>query len=64
MGELKPCKCGAIPEIETIPCGIWKDRGVRYIVKCFACGNSYGFWHDKSYAIENWNRHQPPEAEK
>lgn len=54
--ELKNCHCGGFPEMERIPCGVTRDRGVRYIVKCYNCGKSFGYAFSEKDAADAWNR--------
>lgn len=54
--ELKPCKCGNIPELVEIPVGVFVNKGLRYMVKCFNCKSSLGFWISPNDAIDDWNR--------
>lgn len=42
--------------MERIPCGVTRDRGVRYIVKCYNCGKSFGYAFSEKDAADAWNR--------
>lgn len=55
INKLNLCQCGKKPELERIPCGVTRNLGVRYMVKCYNCRRSTGYKFNEKDAVEQWN---------
>ena len=56
--ELKPCKCGNMPELVDVSRKAKNGIKTQFMVKCYnhKCCNSTEFYSTKLGAIDAWNR--------
>ncbi len=64
--ELKPCKCGNIPELVDVSRKTKHSIKTQFMVKCYnhKCCNSTEFYTTKLGAIDAWNRRADDEQRK
>lgn len=58
LNELKPCKCGNMPELVDASRKTKNGIKTQFMVKCYnyKCCNSTEFYATKLGAIDAWNR--------